>query len=1125
MKRKYLSALLMGVLTLSSVSTFTSCKDYDDDISNLQGQIDKLASAEQLAQKVSELQALISSNKSDITSLKDELGKKTTLDEVKAVLADYATKKYVDDADATLKAALDGDIDALKTAVAAAQTKADDAAAAAEKANADIKTMLETLATKAEVEEVQKAAKAANDAITALQNGDVATLKTKQAEILETLKTVATQNDLKLKDVADKVAEVEKALANKVDDKTLEAKVVELNNAIEAVKTTATEANKQAAANLVTINDLKKTVSEAKKACDLAKTNQTAITDVKKALGEGYSDKNTVAAAINAIKGQLTTPDVNLGTLDSRLALIEGLLYSVKDDGTKTNIKEQVDNIENKLKDIIGEYTTMVTEVSLIGSYHLNLNPKDPTESEPQDVLFGKADLTFMSDVVKKDLVFGKGQKDNTGKVVAEATDQQTYVKNTPFNNETSILVRVSPTNAELTKNTTIKLVDSKGRDLSGILELGTPKRFNTLLSRASAASGLWTIPVKVKAGVTSGQIEQKVGGYGADKENHILYAVAIKNTETAKDAQDRYVTSTYDLTVQKPTTFVATNEIKNVKVWSESTMGYANAITLTDNKKTSTPDAPGTTPKRVVSAKNNEKIHIDFSAYKNQIQYFYVVRDDNNVDSESGTSSINAWNSYKYTGLGKVLKADGDGIITIDLNKGHVGDEIGFRIFAVNYNGELAPDDGDSFVVYVGDQQNQASVAGELIPVEENNNVTGWLPLNGELKDGKKALSTTGSAKVNGKDINFTVEYSTDGQTAVTDWTNTKMSNVKYVRFTCITAMKDWKDDAKASFVLSTKNPTTHMVENEISVALTKKLPDAAYTKNTYKYTWKDEQLVNGKYTAYVYPTTGWDHETSDNTKGCQDLTQAITGLTPKFNITIDKIVADADGNYTKSKTVTPEVTGSGVTAITSCKVFVAKSLINGTTPHETTISYNYGAISTDHKNAEGNYVVKLETVQMVFACPLTADVQKYTWKQWSQTVGENTTIKDVNVLTYGNPATVENVNLLDYIQGTNSYDNTIFGGTLKDLLYGRSADPTQNITEFDQKYYTIEDLKLVSAVSGKPDYFKAEIEGSVLKFKSQSGTSNPNKDVKSYLKFTLVDAFGHKTPVSLDFTVKRAQ
>ena len=45
MKRKYLSALLMGALTVASVSTMTSCKDYDDDISNLQQQIDSNAKA------------------------------------------------------------------------------------------------------------------------------------------------------------------------------------------------------------------------------------------------------------------------------------------------------------------------------------------------------------------------------------------------------------------------------------------------------------------------------------------------------------------------------------------------------------------------------------------------------------------------------------------------------------------------------------------------------------------------------------------------------------------------------------------------------------------------------------------------------------------------------------------------------------------------------------------------------------------------------------------------------------------------------------------------------------------------------------------------------------------------
>ena len=42
MKRKYLSALLMGALTIASVSTFTSCKDYDDDINMNTSQIKDL---------------------------------------------------------------------------------------------------------------------------------------------------------------------------------------------------------------------------------------------------------------------------------------------------------------------------------------------------------------------------------------------------------------------------------------------------------------------------------------------------------------------------------------------------------------------------------------------------------------------------------------------------------------------------------------------------------------------------------------------------------------------------------------------------------------------------------------------------------------------------------------------------------------------------------------------------------------------------------------------------------------------------------------------------------------------------------------------------------------------------
>ena len=1053
MKRKYLSALLMGVLTLSSVSTFTSCKDYDDDISNLQGQIDKLATADQLSQKVAELQALISSNKSDITSLQAKLADKTTLDEVKAVLADYATKQYVNDADKTLQDAIDalktGDIAKLKEDVVKAQAAADKAAKDAEAANAEIVETLKTLATKTELKD---AADAAQKAIEALESKNAEDLKKAQDAITETLKSYATKSDVE-----------------DGDKKTLES--------------------------------LASTIKNASDALALANTNKQAIADALDILGKGYSKENTVAAAIEAIKGQIGTPKKELGTLDSRLAAIESVLNGVKDDDTKLGLATKVTNIENKLKDIIGEYTTMVTEVSLVGSYHLDTNEG----REWNDILNGRADLEFMSDNVAADLTFGKGQKDNTGAVVAEASNQQTYKKGTPFNNETSIVVRVNPTNAELTKNTTIKLVDSKGRDLSDVLELGTPERFNTLLSRASAASGLWTIPVKVKAGVATDKIEQKVGGTGADKDNHVLYAVAIKNTATEKDAQDRYVTSTYDLTVQKPAKFTAATSLKDVKIWSETTMGYDHAITLDQNKKTTS--APGGTE---VSAKNNEKINIDFSAYKDQIQYFYVVRDDNHADDISGTSAINAWKNYKYTGLGQVVKADEGGVITVDVNNGKVGDEIGFRIFAVNYNGVLVPTTGDSFVVYVGDEQNKASVAGNINVTKVNNNATDWLALTGKLKDGV-ALPGSWTANVDGKDIIFTVSYSKDGKSVAP--AGTKNSDIKFVKFTTTSDMATWKDDAKAVFTISQKDAAGKMVENEINVTLTKVLPTVESTKKLMGYTWKDEQLVDGTYTAYVYPVGNvWTSlNNGEGKNGFKDFKEAITGLGDNCVINIANLAKDNKGKYTVAKDFDT----------TPWKVEVDNDLIDGTTKHATKISYNYGKISSETKDEEGNvapYVITVENVQTIFACPLKKGVQTYNWGKGTFGTGKNAKSVDVNYLTYNDEHTVKvtedngekNANLLDYIIGHNDFDNTVFGGKLSTLA--------------KEKYVSI-DAKLISNGSKKEDYFKAKVVNGMIVFTVQSGTTNPVKDVASTLIITVKDAFGHTYEYPMDFTVKRAK
>ena len=1105
MKRKYLSALLMGVLTLTSVSTFTSCKDYDDDISNLQEQIDKLATADQLAQKVSELQALISSNKSDITSLQSELAKKTTLDEVKAVLADYATKMYADDADATLKAALSGDIDALKAEIEKAQATANAAADDATTANEEIQKMLTTLATKTEVAEVKTAAEAANAAIAALQTGDVATLKDKQAEILSTLETVAKQAELD--EVVKKAQALEEAVAKKADADALDKAEKELNAEIEKIKTTATEANKQAADNLVAIKGLDTTVKNASDALALAQANQTKLTEALESLKDS-SKEGTVAATIKAIQAQLGTPNKELGTLEARLGVVESALNSVKDDDTKLDFAGWVKKIETKLADIIGEYTTMVTEVSLVGVNSAN------------NVFNSNLDLKFESGkVVVKDFFFGKdqldGSRDEEGnyKFATDAENPVKYVKDTPFNNEKAIMVRVNPTNAQLTKDM-IKLVNSKGEDLSNILEIGDPKAYGGLLTKAANQTGLWSIPVKVKAGVTSDKIEQKTKVNGATK--HIVYAVAIKNTATQKDAQDRYVTSTYDITLQHPASFNSAtySEIMNgVKVWSEQTMGKGNKKNLGTLSFYADQDQAGWWD-NVIPAKNGETINIDFSELQDKIEYFYVVRDDNytNYLLDSGSSEINAWNSYKYDGTAykKLVKVEPNktiGTLSIDIN-GVAGDDIAFRIFAVNRNGEVVPSTGRSFVVYVGEQQNNATVAGDITAIYDATDNThnlysasGWLKLNGTLKDGQ-SLPTVLYTTVDNKPVNFRVEYAKNGNGDRAS----KNSEIQYAKFTCISDMLDWKDTEKAKGTIVQKDADGKMVENEISVTLTKVLPDVAYTKNHYGYTWKDGQVKDGVYTAYVFPTNGWKRA---STTGYKVLEEAITGLVPGFNINIANTDKDDKNKYTVAQNITS----------TSWKVTVDEPLIDATTKHATKIGYNYGKISTEHKNAKGqviDWTINVEEVNTIFACPLAKSAQNYSWKKYPVTSGETTTYYDVNVLTYGSPTTVV-PNVFDYIIGKNSFDNNEFGGKLSTLIRNK---------------YLSASAKLISNGSKKEDYYTVELgrntdnslNGEVT-FRSKSGNTNPVVDVPSTLVITLYDAFGHKMEYESPFKVKRAE
>ena len=111
MNKKFLSAILFGALMVTSTGTFVSCKDYEDDIKDVQEQVDANKSA--LAALTSQATAL----QSALTAAQ------ATAEAAKTAAAE--AKKAGDDALAAAKAAEAAAADAKAEAIAEAQKQVD----------------------------------------------------------------------------------------------------------------------------------------------------------------------------------------------------------------------------------------------------------------------------------------------------------------------------------------------------------------------------------------------------------------------------------------------------------------------------------------------------------------------------------------------------------------------------------------------------------------------------------------------------------------------------------------------------------------------------------------------------------------------------------------------------------------------------------------------------------------------------------------------------------------------------------------------------------------------------------------------------------------------------------------
>ena len=1133
MKRKYLSALLMGTLTVASMSTFTSCKDYDDDISNLQGQIDKLASADELKQKVSELQALISANQSGISSLQAELAKKTTLDEVKAVLANYATNENVtkeanEIVNAAIKALQDKDIAELKTAIEAAQKTADQAVKDAADAKAEILKTLEDYALKSDVDAVRDAA---NTAIAAVKSENTQAINAAKTEILEKLQDYAT------KEALNGVAEAAKAAveAAKAENATKLAEAVSaLETKITAAQNTADEAKTKAGENAAAILALANTTTTANNALAQANANKTAIENALKTLGTGFSEQNTVAAAIEAINGQLTAEKTGLAGLDGRLSAIEAALKGDEDSDKLPNLKLQVDNIENDLKKIIGEYTTMVTGVELVASY---------SGTDDFGNTFGK-DLSYLGNSVSLDMIHGLVAESSVfGDEVSDKIENPvTYEKGQDIKDDNSIIVRINPVNAELTKNTKIVLLNSKGESLEDYVTVGEPTKFTDLIVASRAAtvnSGLWKLPVHVAKGVSEEEFNKatKVDG------RTILYAVAVKNTETQKDAQDRYVVSTYDV---KPsyTKFEAQNDFtfnvdeKSVdgihNRWTgEKIMGEDGISTSTANPELKWNNGPATAPVFDNDKKNVENANDDnryekslhqvevgkkftISAVKagdtNAADYYYVVLDKKNA-IESGVSELNAWNSYEIDGLKKIVKAGDKLDLTIKSASAN-GDIIGFRVYAVNRDGKLLDPDGKAFYVIVGNAIS-GNIVGNYDAVKKvtdkkefkfiaDVNYLGW-EIDEEASKDVLPIKNPVTQEVLKPTI-VPVYYKEDGKT-----TTTTRSEVAYVAFEIYNpqyiknggtlvlknVVKTYRQNGVAGYELGT-----------VRAMYTKVLPAAFPSEITFRP--KQETVDgSGNFKAYMKPVSDYEVAATAKTQGIVDLDNIFYNL--DANVSFNVKDAAKVGNKIVDVPSSPDHV-----------LTINKDFIDSKTAHAITASYNFGEISCELNPETNEWETKdwIKTsdknMNVTFACWESAN--SYAWKK------ATAEIKDGNVVIFTKNATQPQLKWTaagtsvtvggKYIKTANSYNNDYFGGML-DAVIGTKKF-LQVVPGSAHLYYGAQEdpyFKVTVDVNGDASFTQNNVQAE----------NAPVADHVETLKFKVRDAFWHEREISLDVKILR--
>lgn len=913
----------------------------------------------------------------------------------------------------------------------------------------------------------------------------------------------------------------ESALA-KANDAAVKADV---EKAIQKVEVTANKAATDVVTAISNAANAQTTADGAQKAADAA---AKAAKDAQKQADQAVKDAAAAATTANAAAkqadfekaleriGNLETSRVTADKLDEKLTQLKEELLGA--DGDKETIGSLTVKV-NAYKGAVEELYSAVTSVELVETYSgvngftSNWNTTNGITPLTVEMLHG---------LISDDSKFGD-ENGNDAKPIVE------YVKGKDIDvkDDASIVVRVNPVNADLTKGAKIILLNSKGESLEDIVKVGTPSKFDKLITTRAAATvktGLWKLPLSVAEGVSEEDFKKAVTVKDENgNEKAILYAVAINNTvdSKAEAAADRYVVSTYDV---KPTynKFVPSNDFtfkvggKDVSEIHNRWTGYEIVDENSNFSSNKNPELAWANDAAAEPVLEGEKKNVENANYRShrsdvrywnsllQVEvgkpfsitdlktsdntaadYYYVVLDKDNA-IESGVSELNAWKNYEIDNLNKVVPASENLTLTIQTEAAN-HDIIGFRVYAVNKDGKLLDPDGKAFYVVVGENYT-SGIVGNLDAVNKITEKKDFSPVDGVSYGPWELVADNNACPLSEKPVFAAVYYDKDGNET------TNMSEVTKIAFK-VNNPALIADGATVSLKSTLRKYTDNNFYEvgTVTATYTKVLPKAFPADITFRPA-QETGKGTGYFIAYMTPENGYT-VTNKSVYGSVDLNNVFYNLDDNVSFEIADAAKDANDKLTSVKA---DKANKFVATV------AAKDFINSTTKHAVTAKYNYGEISLVKNNKTGQWEKKPHTVDygkslsVTFACWHSAS--SYSWKeqpalQWKATANViKTDIKNIAV--------------------KNTYNNDFFGGTFAQLLTNKYLEVKAGSAHLTYEgqvdpYFTVE----VDATNGQFIFTQTGIQAE----------NAPTVDHTENLEFVVVDAYGHEVPQSFKVTIKR--